>query len=502
MVHPIKLAAIEAEPTTALERAQLHRTADENAERAVLAALLRDAVDEVSPLLEPRSFYWPAHAAIFRCAVSLHDGKQPIDEQTIGSMLDRAGTLEKFGGMEFLMSLRMATPDVGHARAHAKIVADLFAQRRVVEAAMQIVTEGLAGRDDPQAFVNRADTRMRAAIERTKDTKLIGMREVVRARCAAWNRMEVSGYEGGLLTGLVALDRRTDGLAMPGFSMIAAETGAGKTVIGWAIALHVAGCIGADKRRQAVVYVSGEVDEKKLHDRAVCAIAGITLRLLRRVMMSAPDWRGEEPLTRDERARVRREVEEAQRWLEAAPIYIYPRIASIDDIRAAIRDAKRQIAEETPEGEEPARIVLLEADYIQMMRLVKADRHDLALSIFAEGLATIANEEQLAALALAQANQGAKKREGGAFSNLDLKNSSSMADPASLVAFLERRVLAMGKEDAEKRKKWTNYAEIHITKGREHSHGAIPLFFDGARSVVRDPTPGEFAHLTDTADDF
>lgn len=500
MVHPIQLAAVEAEPVTALQRDQLHRCADENAERAVLASLFRGAIEDVLPILVPSSFYWPGHVAIFRVAAQLHDAKQPIDEQTIGSALDRAGTLDRFGGMPFLAELRTATPDVAHARAHAKIVADLAAQRRLVETCMSVVTDGLAGKDEPSAFVNRALTRITNSIERAKDSKLITTREAVRARTVAWKRMQTSGYEGGLLTGIEGIDKR-DGLASPGLSIFAAETGAGKTVLGWSIGCFVANALGVGGRRQAVIYVSGEVDEKKLHDRAVCSRAGITLRMLRRVMMNATDYRNEAPLSRDERETIRQDVYDAQAWLEASPIFIYPRIAGIEDIRAAIRDARRQIVEDTPPDTEPAKIALVEVDYMQMMRLVKADRHDLMLTNFAEGLATIASEEQLAVLGLAQANSGSKKREGGGFSNLDLKNASSMADPASLVGFLERPVLAMGTEPEEKRAQWEHFARLHITKGRESAHGGVSLYFDGSRSFIRDAYPGEFSHLFNDTND-
>ena len=500
MTHPLAVAKVEAEAVTALERAQLVRCADENAERAVLASLFHDAIEDVLPLLVPSSFYWPGHQAVFRIATQLHEAKQPIDEQTIGSALDRAGLLDKFD-MSFLHSLRTATPDVTHARAHAQIVADLHTQRRVVETAMLVVTEGLAGKDNPQAFVNRAASRMTKAIERTKETRLVSMRQAVRARSVTWKHQREVGYEGGLLTGLVALDEKTDGLARPGFSVFAAETGAGKTVIGWTIAQNVASCADIDGRRQAVVYVSGEVNEEKLHDRAVCSRAGITLRVLARVMAGAPDYPRESVLSPMDRDEIRRKVNEAQLWLEAAPLYVYPRVAGLDDIRSALREAKREIAEETPKGQQPARVTLLVVDYLQMMKLPEADRHDLRLSLFAEGLATIANEELIAVVALVQANSGAKKREGGAFSNLDLKSASSMADPASLVAFLERKILAMGKADAEKKRAWANYSEIHITKGRAHSQGRMPFFFDGSRSIIRDAGPSEFSHLTELEDD-
>ena len=471
------------------------RTADENAERAVLAALFHGHVEDAAAVVDARAFYWPAHQAVFRAAADLAKGKQPVDAQTIASALDRAGTLAKFGGIEWVAGLRAASPDVENVKAHAKIVASLYAQRRVVEVAMSIVTDGLAGRDDPGAFVDRSLQRINAAVERTRDTRIVQMTDVVRARVAEWQRMREHGYVGGLKTGIRGLDQKTDGLAIGGLTMLAAATGAGKSVAGWTIANNIADARTPGGGSQPVVYVSGEMDANELHDRGVCARAKVSLRKLRRVCMGAADEPEDAPLSRDDREIIERNVQIAQQELDQAPIFLYPRVADIQDIRGALRDANRTLVENAADPRNPAKVKLLVVDYLQMMRLAKSERHDLALGTFANELKEIAAENKLAVVALAQINQGAKKRDGGAFANEDLKHSTGMSDAAHTVAFLDRPVLGMGKSSEEEKKKWAHYAEIHITKGRSHAHGRIQIFFDGARFTMRDAKPYEFQGL-------
>lgn len=501
VVHPIRLAAIQSEHASMLDDAALVANSDEGAERAVLAAIIfHGALDEAQAVVEARMFYYPAHVAVFCAVEQLVTSQQPIDEQTIASALDRQGKLASIGGIEFVFGLRGATPNADHVRAHAKIVAGLYMQRRVVHAAMGIVSDGLAGRSDPQAFVNRSVKRIVDSVERVKDTRLVQMYDVVDERVRAWQTMRERGYVGGLHTGIASIDKRTDGLARPGLSVLSAGTGVGKSILGWAIATSVADAREeATGRAQGVVYVSGEMSAQQMHDRAICARAGCSLRELRRVCMGASDFDDEAPISRDDRNAIESNVLQAQNWLAARPLFLFARAADLQDIRGAIRDAQRELTANAMVSGKAASVVLVVVDYIQMMGLAKADRHDLALSQFASGLAQIGGESNVAMVALAQTNDAPNKRDGGGFRNTDLKNASSMADPASLVAFLERP--GMSKKTAEARKKWANYAELNITKGRDHAQGKIRLFIDGARFSIRDPKPREFDALVSGDDD-
>jgi replicative DNA helicase len=498
VTHPIALAAIHAEPVSALDRAQLVAASDDAAERAVLSAVIfHGALDEALTVVEMRMFYSLAHKSIFRIACDLTKGGQPLDEQTIGSVLQREGTIEKFGGFEYLTGLRTATPDATHVRAHAKTVAMLYQQRRVVETAMSIVTDGLASKSDPSSYVDRALKKITESVERQRGTHLVQMYDTVRARSEAWRKMRETGYVGGLRTGIGAFDQHTDGLPRPGVTMLGAETGAGKSILGWNIGNNVADTPDIRGRAQGVVYVSGEMDDEELHDRAVCARAGVSLRKLRRVMMGASAHPNEQPISADDARTIEDNVLAAMQWLETRPIFTFARVADIHDIRGAVRDANRTLIDNAADPRDPPEVALVVVDFMQMMQVSEADRFDLALTQLGYALRDLAAEKKLAVLALAQKNDRSEKRDGGAFSNRDFKHSSGLAEPAALAGFLDRPVLGMGKRSEDDRMKWRNYSELHFTKGRQVGLGRVQLYFDGPRFHIRDPKAGEFAGLWD-----
>lgn len=506
MTHPVLASANETDALAPIGRAALVKASDEQAERATLSAVIHaDALEQVLAIVRPRAFYAPANAALLAAAMALHEGGQAIDEQTIASYLTRAGKFDAFGGWTWLQSFRDGTPAAEHAQAHARVVAELYAQRKIVETCMSVVADGLAGKTDPLAFVDRAVRRVSTAVERPQASPLVQMVDVVSRRHDAWKQMRERGYEGGIATGIRNFDRRTDGLARSGVTFLAADTGVGKSIAGWGIATHVAG-VRRDangglippaevRDRKAVVYVSGEMDEDELHDRAVCSVARVTLRELRRVMMGARRYDDEDEIDTDRRAVIEAEVQTAQHWLSQAPLFIYPRVADIHDVRGALRDTRRQLAENAADPKNPMAIGLLAVDYLQMMRMQRAERFDVALGDFARDLKVISTEDKIATLALAQANANSEKRDGKRYSNMDLKHSTSMSDHAHTIVFLSRPVLGMAKKPRDEREKWKNYATFDVTKGRSHAQGSIPVFFDGAHYTIRDAHFGEFDGL-------
>lgn len=476
-------AAREAPELPVLDPRQTEILSDDGAEASIVSALVHSAgtVDEVRNILQPVMIHNAQRRVIVQAAYALTDEGEAIDEQTIASWLTRRKLFEKAGGWPTLVALRDATPDPSHARDHAKMVRELYRARRVVETARIIVADGLTNKDGAEEFVERSAERMAEATERPASDQVQLLYDVMRTRTAELEKIRHDGHELGIPTGFDSLDRATRGMRPKGVSFVSAETGAGKTIYTWQVSMHVSS-IRWNGQKQAVVYVSGEMDEGELADRGVCTAAGI----------------GEDRLiskfrTEDEDERIMN----ARAHLSRLPILIYAQIATIDDIRAAIRESRRILKAHAAKGDDVPHVGLVVVDYVQLMRMKKAERYDLALSDFAMELQDTAKRDSLHVLCAAQMNSKEMRKRGamGAPATSDMKHSTGLGDAARSVMFIRRPWNEMEDAAPEDREPWRNYAEFKLTKGRSHTRGSIPMRFDGARYRFEEPDPGEFDHL-------
>ena len=118
---------------------------DLGAEAAVLssAMLSRDALVEVRSVLPaPEAFYADAHRRVWQAVCAIDDAGDVADVVTVAGELQRAGRLESVGGAAYLAQLADATPAVAHVEAHARLVLDLWRQRRMVAECQRIAAEG------------------------------------------------------------------------------------------------------------------------------------------------------------------------------------------------------------------------------------------------------------------------------------------------------------------------------------------------------------------------
>jgi replicative DNA helicase len=118
------------------------------AEEDVLGALLLspDARTAVLPKLTAEDFYRPAHRTVFAAIVDLYARGKEVDVTLVHDRLRQVGAEEEIGGAPFLHTLVAGVATVGHATAYAATVAELAAQRRLLDAfvrGIQGIHEGM-----------------------------------------------------------------------------------------------------------------------------------------------------------------------------------------------------------------------------------------------------------------------------------------------------------------------------------------------------------------------
>ena len=130
------------------------------AEQSVLGALMLDeqAWDDVSQNTRDTDFYRHNHRLIFRAIAHLIAQEQPVDVVTVAEELEERGQLDSIGGASYLSRLVDMTPSIENCGAYATIVTERAQQRRLIEAAGEIIEKAYEpGGDDTLTLLSDAE---------------------------------------------------------------------------------------------------------------------------------------------------------------------------------------------------------------------------------------------------------------------------------------------------------------------------------------------------------
>lgn len=235
------------EPVSENEGREPNRDYSEDAEQAVLSAMLMDsrAISLARELVDPAMLGQARHAQIFRAILSLADRGDVVDPLTLSAELEAAGSLEASGGKDYIGFLVDAVPTAANVEYHAKIVRRMALARRVKEISehsQAMLGAGTAGMETA-AWQTQA---LSEAMDRYGDR--------ARRRIALLNDRELEN----LASPPDLIERRIPGRVI---SQIFGPSGNGKTFVALDIACHVAIGLpwnGSLVEQGRVVYVVGE----------------------------------------------------------------------------------------------------------------------------------------------------------------------------------------------------------------------------------------------------
>lgn len=262
--------------------------ADLDAERAVLAAVLRDGsptgcVLKARVLLpEGNLFDGKGHKEVWEVMLALADAREPITRTTVAHALRARRCFNGIGGHEFLDEIARASASKHFITSHAQIVAELAARRTIARYAA-----GLARRaaDLSSSLVDVRDGAAKALREihvpgapvATLGDDLIGMWDRV-------DRIERGEAAYHLPSGVRGIDRILDGGFVGGrLYLLAARPRVGKTALSVQIGLEVA------KRQRAVYMASLEIAAEDITRQSIACLASVDHTRIARGQLSAED---------------------------------------------------------------------------------------------------------------------------------------------------------------------------------------------------------------------
>jgi len=426
---------------TGFERTPPHDTA---AEQCALGGMLlsREAIADVTAILEPQDHYRPAHEVIHEVIACLDEAGKPADPVTVAAELAKRGDLRRAGGAPYLHDLISAVPTAANAGYYAQIVRDKAILRGVIEAGTRAVQLAYEGEGDAAEIAERARAVMDGAGARTSAGGLPTQAELVDEVLAGLE----SDVEPGLPTGYADLTEAITGMFGGELVMVGARPGTGKSLLGYGLATHVGLNLGLP-----VLFSSLEMSAAQLTERLIAAQAQVPLNRIRKHELDERDWlRVRDAHTRMTSSQVR---------IDDTPH------ASLGHIRAVLREMSRAGG--------AARLLVV--DYLGLLAEPKGTegRRESAVAALSRGLKLIAREFDIPVVALAQLNRNAEARHDKRPQLADLRESGAQEQDSDIVLLLHR-------DDAYDRESpRAGEIDVIVAKQRQGPQCTVTLAFQG-----------------------
>lgn len=437
--------------TTLFDRIPPH---DADAEMAVLGGMLmsKDAIGEVSQVLETADFYQPQNQTIYDAILTLFSGSQPVDVVLVANELMKAGNLDKVGGADYLHSLVASVPTAANAMYYADIVHQNAILRNVIAAGTKIAQMGYSATGaQAEDIVNLAQSEVYEMSAGKVRQDYVAIGPVLQNALDQLDKLQNHELEQGVPTGFRDIDDVTQGLQPGQMIVVAGRPAMGKSTLG----IDFARSAALHHQLTAIVF-SLEMSKVELAQRIISAETNIPLAAMRRAEDITPDrWNT---------------LNNFWTKMQNAPLFIddSPNM-SLMEIRAKCRRLKQT---------NDLKLVVI--DYLQLMSSGKrVESRQQEVSEFSRALKLLAKELEVPVVALSQLNRGPEMRNDKKPQLSDLRESGSIEQDADVV-FLVHRPDFYNKEDRP------GEADIIMAKHRNGPTDTFKLAFLGATSKFKD----------------
>lgn len=431
------------------------RTTEPAAEMAVIGGVLLapDSLHQIGNLTG-RDFADQRHALIFEAMQQLAGDGNPIDVITLGEQLESAGTIERAGGLQYLVQLAWNTPSAANVAHYASIVRDHSRRRQALALTDDLRVRLRAGAPVTEAIGEHASAIERLAADDCSESwRLIDVLTAAIDDAEAAHDARRNGKSLGAPWGLPSLDRRTGGLKGPRLWILAGRPGAGKTALVYQGAVHAA------LRGHGVGIVSLEMGSEETGARMLAARFGLNAAALARGDAEAFEKLNEQIGT------------EGFHQLAQAPIKFDFQSYTLGSILARVTQWRRE-----------QRIAYAVVDHIGLIETEGFSTRNDQLGHISRALKKLAKRLDMPIVAVSQFSRR-MENEGRAPRLSDLRDSGNLEQDADTVIALHIPTDKGSAEDSHIKE-----IEITILKQRNGVTGPLPtpIQFDGRSQRFRE----------------
>lgn len=391
------------------------------AEQSVLGAMFldRNCIPDVISRIRSTDFYIERHAELFSAMVELYNLGKPIDLVTLKEKLSLRGTLDKIGGLVFVVEVANLVPSIDSVTFYADIVKDKAVQRRLIQMASRVSEQCYRGDEETDDILSSAQQSM---IEITQDRASKGLVHVGRYLDDSLELLDKLSNKKetitGIPTGFRDIDRRTAGLHPAELILIAARPGMGKT----SFALNIAQNVAVRAKRNVAIF-SLEMPGIQIANRLLSCEARVSSEKIKTGNLKEDEWG---------------RIADAMSILSEAGIYVDD-TSSITVTEIGARCRKLML-------EKGLDLVVI--DYLQLMSASgrSGGNRQQEISEISRTLKIMSNDLNIPVIALSQLSRSSDKEKREPVLS-DLRDSGAIEQDADMVMFLYRE--GYYKEDVE-----------------------------------------------------
>lgn len=425
-----------------------------DAEQRVISCLLMNVNNqtyrEILDTVSPDDFYSMQHSKIFAAIRDLNEKGRQTDAITVDDYLGENGESDFCGGFVYLAQVQKSFISYAGAKGAVDILKKAKASRDLISIATSI-DEMSNLNQDPRHIISSVEHQLRNISIDDSGRDLQHIKEAG----GDWfdrleERAELGGQIAGLSTGFDQIDERLNGIGKECLVVVAGRPSMGKTLFTQSLAQNVGVTQGKN-----VLFFSMEMSKVELYERFISGLSNVPADSLKKACFE-----------NDELGRIQRAVNELDR---SGITFTEEPAQSLAQIRSKSRKHKNKHGD----------IGMIIIDYLGLMELERAERHDISIGKVTRGLKQLAKELQTPIFLIAQANRDLDKAKRPTMSNL--KDSSSIEADADIVMFVHRQ------EVVEPETELKGLTEIIIAKDRHN---------DGNGTVFMEKLNGKFSELT------
>ena len=437
-----------------------------DAEQALLGCMLIDnqILSDVLEKVTEDDFYQESHQLIHSAMKLVYHEHKPLDLVTLADKLETEGNLEKCGGLTYLTELTQVTPSSANYSHYFDIIRRDSVNRKLIRSAQEIIKFARTS-DDNLKSVQYAEELV-YDISKTNDSssvKDIRESDGIDAVLSKFQKLcENKDAFRGVQTGLIKLDRLTNGLQKSDLIVLAARPGMGKT----SLAMNIVENAALNNDKVCAVF-SLEMPEVQIIQRVMCGFAGVSMSDALSGKLQPNDWK---------------KLTKASEKMRKSRIYI-------DDSSrvtpAEILSKCRRI-----KSKNNGQLDLIMIDYILLMSSGKKNAEQNRTQEVADitrELKIMAKELDVPVIALSQLRRMQSKEPQLS----DLRESGAIEQDADIVMFINRPDVGATEEELKKGNIVKGMADLIIAKHRNGGLDRIKLRFKGELTKFVNPEPDD-----------
>ena len=422
------------------------------AEQALLGCLLLDTKIqvEISALLKEEDFYTETHKYIFAAMDGLIKANKPVDFVTLTDVLEKNGTLEQAGGIDYIAGLTDIMPSAAGYNRYLEVVKRDSLLRRLIKGAADIIEECKKSTDDKNSLAF-AEKKI-YDISNTSDTsEIVKISSIIPDVMTKLDELSKDKSKSrGIKTGYRGMDALLNGVHESDLMILAARPACGKTSFAMNLVENIA------LQGYSCAAFSLEMSKEQLVQRLLCSTANVSMEHALKGQMDRSEWL---------------KIAKAKEQLMNARIYIDDSaMITPNEVLSKCRRLKRKSG-----------LDFIMVDYIQLMSPEKSKKdanRQQEITEISRTLKILAKEVNVPVLALSQLSR-AVESENRRPQLSDLRESGAIEQDADIVLFIHRPDKKASEKDLAEGKVKPNVAEIIIAKHRNGPTGIVKLYFKG-----------------------